>query len=99
MHRPPQQASYEAKGSLSPEDLPWYHIKPAEKFTRVPCYDDLRCARLQVPMDWNGASGGLQVEIAVLRIPAKVDVIDPRHGSAFIIKRAYRASVQWKKLI
>lgn len=39
-----------------------------------------------MPMDWKqGGNGGATVAIAVLRVPAKVEVSDPRYGGAIIV--------------
>jgi hypothetical protein len=45
----------------------------------------------QVPMDWNDTSAGAKVAIAITKIPAKVDVVDPRYGGAILINPGLRS--------
>ena len=49
------------------------------------CYGRFRCARLELPMDWNNPeTDNSTVAIAIIRLPAKVEVVDPRYGGAVI---------------
>ena len=62
-------------------------IKAHKHFVWQFCYDDFKCARLQVPMDWQGGSAEANktVEIAVIKIEATVSVTDPTYGGAVVL--------------
>jgi len=63
-------------------------IKPSERLEYHTCYGNLQCARLTIPMDWNRTDTGEdapKVDIALVQIPAKVAITDPRYGGAAII--------------
>ncbi|KAF2223530.1 proteinase [Elsinoe ampelina] len=71
---------------LHPDDLPWANIRPDKDIIYHPCYDNLQCARLLVPMDWNSTQlDDGTVAIAIVRVPAKVPVTDPSYGGAVFI--------------
>lgn len=61
-------------------------VTPLEHFEWQPCYGDFKCARLQVPMDWQGTTSEINktVEIAVIKVEATVPVTDPTYGGAVI---------------
>jgi hypothetical protein len=61
-------------------------INPSEDLEYHQCYGEWQCARLLVPLDWQKPNDEtLQVALAVMKIPAKVHVTDPRYGGAVII--------------
>ncbi|KAH8802623.1 proteinase [Xylogone sp. PMI_703] len=64
----------------------WMELIPSEQLAYVDCFDGFRCARLSVPLNWNVTdhSIGPRVAIAVIKLPAKVPVTDPRYGGAII---------------
>ena len=62
-------------------------IEPSESLEYHTCYGNLQCARLTVPMDWNRTEtreDAPKVYIALVQIPAKVAITDPRYGGAVI---------------
>ncbi|KAI4101320.1 MAG: hypothetical protein LQ339_005118 [Xanthoria mediterranea] len=61
---------------------PWSQITPSKELEYHDCFDGFRCARLDVPMDWNQSNldAGPRVQLAVARLPAKVPITDPRYG-------------------
>ncbi|KAL1999010.1 hypothetical protein VTN02DRAFT_5207 [Thermoascus thermophilus] len=64
----------------------WGQIKPSSEIQYHDCFDGLQCARLEVPMDYRRTDGkGRKFAIAVVRLPAKVPVTDPRYGGAILI--------------
>ncbi|KAH0367131.1 hypothetical protein KCU65_g4832, partial [Aureobasidium melanogenum] len=67
-------------------EFSWYNIEASPDLTYHQCYDDYYCAKLQVPMDWwrNSTHPGNNISIAVIRLPAKVPVTDPRYGGAVL---------------
>lgn len=59
---------------------------PQRQLIYRPCHDGYQCARLLVPMDWNDVDAtNNNVAIAVVRLPAKVKITDPRYGGAVIV--------------
>ncbi|RFU35484.1 hypothetical protein B7463_g872, partial [Scytalidium lignicola] len=78
-------------GQLNPllqaEDFQWLKLVPATVLVYSTCFRDFKCARLRVPFDWNDLTGDTDthVDIAVIRLPARVHVTDPRYGGAIII--------------
>lgn len=76
------------RSKLAPgdEDVPWSRITPSETLVYSPCFDGLRCARLRLPLDWQNTTGSNKsVAIALLKVPAKVPVTDPRYGGSIFI--------------
>ncbi|KAI4221050.1 MAG: hypothetical protein LQ349_007941 [Xanthoria aureola] len=67
---------------LRKSNEPWSQITPSKELEYHDCFGGFRCARLDVPMDWNQSNldNGPHVQLAVARLPAKVPVIDPRYG-------------------
>lgn len=67
-------------------EFSWYNIDANPNLIYHQCYDDYYCAKLQVPMDWwrNSTQSGKNISIAVIRLPAKVPVTDPRYAGAVL---------------
>ncbi|KAJ5619144.1 hypothetical protein N7510_003128 [Penicillium lagena] len=64
----------------------WDRIVPSANLYFHPCYATFECARLDVPLDWkNESTDSQRVAIALIRLPAKVDVSDPRYGGPILI--------------
>ena len=65
----------------------WEDITPSESLEYHDCGDGFQCTRLEVPMDYNrtGTTRGRTFALAVVRIPAKVPIDDPRYGGAVLI--------------
>jgi hypothetical protein len=64
----------------------WDEIIPSKSLEYHNCGDEFQCARLEVPMDYNRTDGkGRTFALAVVRLPAKVPVTDPRYGGAVLI--------------
>lgn len=71
-----------------PIDSPftWDEIIPSRSLEYHNCGDGFQCARLEVPMDYERTDGqGRTFALAVVRLPAKVPVTDPRYGGAVLI--------------
>ena len=69
-------------------DIPvtWDEIVPSQSLEYHNCGDEFQCARLEVPMDYQRTDGrGRNFALAVVRLPAKVPVTDPRYGGAVLI--------------
>lgn len=58
------------------EDLVWHT-----------CYDNFKCSRLRVPMDWHETSSEKDktVELALVKVEATVPVTDRRYGGAVVL--------------
>lgn len=64
----------------------WESTTPSESLEYHDCGDGFQCARLEVPMDYNRTDlDNRKFTLAVVRIPAKVPVGDPRYGGAVLI--------------
>jgi hypothetical protein len=73
-----------------PLDIPipvtWDEIVPSQSLEYHNCGDEFQCARLEVPMDYERTDGkGRTFALAIVRLPAKVPVTDPRYGGAVLI--------------
>ena len=84
----------EPTGGEASSDFSWESITPQESFEFVPCFTSFQCARLSVPLNWNATieqrENGPRAAIAVIKLPAKVPVTDPRRQSE---RRAARIAV------
>lgn len=65
-----------------PDSFDWASIEPSPRLEYHDCYDDAKCARLLLPLDWSKTNGsastgadadGNSVAIAIVTIPATVD--------------------------
>lgn len=64
----------------------WEGTPSSESLQYHDCGDGFQCARLEVPMDYNRTdSESRKFTLAVVRLPAKVPVGDPRYGGAVLI--------------
>lgn len=60
-------------------------IAPSKDLRWTPCYDGFQCAKLDVPLDWSDSPITQQrANIAIVRLPAKVNVADVRYGGAVL---------------
>lgn len=66
-------------------DFDWTAIEPSSNLQYHPCYDGFKCARLQVPMDWNDPDKNASVAIAIITLSATVAEDDPSFGGTIII--------------
>ncbi|KAI1098624.1 alpha/beta-hydrolase [Jackrogersella minutella] len=70
-------------------DFDWGIVKPSTSLDYTSCYDDFRCAKLSVPLDWlnnsTTANGTSRVTIAIITLPATVDETDPSFGGTIIV--------------
>ncbi|EOO00997.1 hypothetical protein UCRPA7_3513 [Phaeoacremonium minimum UCRPA7] len=67
----------------------WDYVAPSKSLQYTPCFSDYFCARLSVPINWNATTDdradGPSVEIAIIKLPAKVPVTDPRYGGPILL--------------
>ncbi|KAL2857267.1 TAP-like protein-domain-containing protein [Aspergillus pseudoustus] len=79
----PKTDSNPTVGTAGP--FSWGQITPSQSLEYEDCFDGFQCARLDVPMDWQRSDGqGTRMAIAIIRLPAKVPVTDPRWGGAIL---------------
>ncbi|OKL57467.1 hypothetical protein UA08_06929 [Talaromyces atroroseus] len=69
----------------------WSDITPNDSLQYTECFTSFLCARLSVPLNWNatdthdGLASNSQVALAIIKLPAKVPVTDPRYGGPIIL--------------
>jgi pimeloyl-ACP methyl ester carboxylesterase len=65
----------------------WKEIVPSTSLEYKPCFSSsFLCARLSVPLNWNSTEDDdSRAAVAVIKLPAKVPVTDPRYGGAIIV--------------
>ena len=67
------------------KDFDWTALKPSTSLNYTSCYDGLKCARLQVPLDWLDESNDERVTLAVIAQPAVVNEDDESFGGSIIV--------------
>ncbi|THX27402.1 hypothetical protein D6D12_05502 [Aureobasidium pullulans] len=85
-YQDPNVAFIPKSDNHSERNFSWHDIEASPELYYHQCYEDYQCAKLQVPMDWwrNSSRPGKNISIAVIRLPAKVSVTDPRYGGAVL---------------
>jgi hypothetical protein len=65
----------------------WDEVRPQKHLQWQPCFGDLQCARLRVPMDWTGGSAEANktVDLAVIKVEATVPITDPTYGGTVVL--------------
>jgi hypothetical protein len=78
----------------------WESTPPSSSLEYRKCGDGFQCARLQVPMDYNRTGvESRNFTLAVVRLPAKVPVGDPRYGGAVLINPGQSVLMKLRKVI
>ncbi|KAK5994126.1 hypothetical protein PT974_07566 [Cladobotryum mycophilum] len=71
------------------ESFNWDDLEPSTSLNWQPCFSEYQCARLSVPLNWNstveGQENGPRAAVAVIRLPAKVPIIDPQYGGPIML--------------
>jgi pimeloyl-ACP methyl ester carboxylesterase len=63
-------------------------VTPSTSLEFQPCHDTYQCTKLSVPLDWTASetkAKGKRVSLAIIRLPAKVPVTDPRYGGSIFV--------------
>lgn len=65
----------------------WNDIPGASALLWHDCFDDFKCARLQVPMDWQKSlpQSRETVQLALVKLEATVPITDERYGGAVVL--------------
>ncbi|KAK9416843.1 putative TAP-like protein-domain-containing protein [Seiridium unicorne] len=67
----------------------WNNVEPNTSLNYMPCFGSFQCARLSVPLNWNATvqeqESGPRAAVAVIKLPAKVPVTDPRYGGPVVV--------------
>ena len=66
-------------------DFNWTAIQPARTLEYHDCYDALQCARLLLPLDWTHLELDEEVALAIINLPAAVEVTDASFGGTIIV--------------
>jgi pimeloyl-ACP methyl ester carboxylesterase len=70
-------------------DFQWRDLEPSRSLEYSPCFGSFQCARLSVPLNWNATKtkreNGPRAVIAIIKLPAKVPVTDPRYAGPVIL--------------
>ncbi|KAG9251627.1 TAP-like protein-domain-containing protein [Emericellopsis atlantica] len=65
-------------------DFDWDAVEPKAELEYHDCYNEYKCARLEVPLDWKNESDTRRATIAIMKLPAVVGDDDPAFsGSVF----------------
>ncbi|KAF2164862.1 hypothetical protein M409DRAFT_67582 [Zasmidium cellare ATCC 36951] len=73
-------------GSVLSDAFQWFDIVPEKHLVYHDCYDKFQCARLELLLDYNSTDAdGPVIAVALIRLPAKVPVTDPRYGGPILI--------------
>lgn len=65
-------------------DFDWDALEPKTDLEYHDCYNEYKCARLELPLDWRNESDSRTVSIAIMKLPAVVSDDDPSFaGSVF----------------
>ncbi|KAI4591487.1 hypothetical protein KJ359_013322 [Pestalotiopsis sp. 9143b] len=88
-HPPSHQSPKDdaARHPSKPTEFRWSDIEPSPKLQYSPCFGSFQCARLSVPLNWNASSlsdDSPRAAVAVIKLPAKVPVTDPRYAGPVI---------------
>lgn len=62
----------------------WDAITPAQDLEYHDCYDQFKCARLLVPLDWQDEKSGQTIALAIIKQDSVVDIDDPTYGGPVI---------------
>lgn len=73
-------------GNDSLGDFDWNKLKPSKQLGYYDCYDGLKCARLEIPLDWTNPLNSNTVVLAIGVLPAKVKPTDPKYGGTVFIQ-------------
>ncbi|KAH7144139.1 proteinase [Dactylonectria estremocensis] len=79
----------EQPGAQPHDAFRWEDVTPHTSLRYVTCYEAFQCARLSVPLNWNSSAAaqetGPRAAIAIIKLPAKVPVTDPRYGGLVLV--------------
>lgn len=86
---PSPQDNNESGVDTASRSFRWDYVAPSKSLQYTPCFANYFCARLSVPINWNATADdradGQSVEIAIIKLPAKVPVTDPRYGGPILL--------------
>ncbi|EXJ80513.1 hypothetical protein A1O1_08658 [Capronia coronata CBS 617.96] len=63
----------------------WDTIPATGQLQYHECYGSFQCSRLEVPLDWSNQSNPNNVTLAIVKLPAVVDVTDESFGGTIVI--------------
>lgn len=72
-------------GFASDDSFSWEAIASSGTLQYHKCYGPFECSKLDVPLDWSNLSNPNIVTLAIVRLPAVVDVADDSFGGTIVI--------------
>ncbi|KAJ4988082.1 hypothetical protein SVAN01_06494 [Stagonosporopsis vannaccii] len=74
------------KASHARKPFKWSQIEPRENLEFHACFEEFDCAKLILPLDYfNGTFPNDTISVAIVKLPAKVTIDDPRYGGPILI--------------
>ncbi|KIX10251.1 uncharacterized protein Z518_01332 [Rhinocladiella mackenziei CBS 650.93] len=67
------------------EHFNWATIQSSKELQYHKCYGSFECSKLEVPLDWSNLSNPNTISLAIVRLPAVVDVADESFGGTIVI--------------
>ncbi|KAF2204477.1 hypothetical protein GQ43DRAFT_428940 [Delitschia confertaspora ATCC 74209] len=68
------------------ENFKWSSIKASEHLIFASCFGEFECAKLKLPLDYfNGTYPDRSISLALVKVPAKVPVTDPRYAGPVLV--------------
>jgi pimeloyl-ACP methyl ester carboxylesterase len=78
-------AALAVAGPPDVSEFDWDTIEPSSSLNFTTCYEDHKCAKLLVPLDWLDTENPARASLAIISRPAAVARTDPSFGGTIIV--------------